>query len=172
MPIAFLYFLEVVVLGRWFRWGFVQWITMFCLCTHSLQFNPCYRVHAVKRAKKKLPIQTFAKVCSVLLRALHNGGPLRAFPYFRRCAPGKNLNVTEYFVYLYYGACFWVFVHDGMTLRILNTVSSISGIQALGRPPSWCTSKFTAKWRPQKPLSFKSLNPIKTGCLHCFECTN
>jgi hypothetical protein len=65
-----------------------------------------------------------------------------------RYAPGKNLNVTEYSLYLgkhnisemvpvlgpyealpyyihtysvyllYYGACFWVFVHDGMTLRI------------------------------------------------------
>jgi hypothetical protein len=60
----------------------------------------------------------FTKVCSVLLRTIHNRGPLRAFPYFRRCAPGKNLNVIEYFVYLYYGACFGVFVRDGMTLRI------------------------------------------------------
>jgi hypothetical protein len=82
----------------------------------------------------------------------------------------------EYFVYLFYnGACFWVLVRDGTTVcdtensEMPASVSIISGIQALKRPPSWCTSKLTAKWSPQKPLSFKSQNPIKTGRLHCFE---
>jgi hypothetical protein len=41
-------------------------------------------VHAVKRAKKLFPIQTFAKDYSVLLRTIHNSGPLRSFPHFSR----------------------------------------------------------------------------------------
>jgi hypothetical protein len=76
-------------------------------------------LNAVKRAKMWFPIQTFATVCSVLLRTIHNSGPLWAFPHFSRCAPGKNLNFIEYFMYLlHYRACFWVFVLDGMTLRL------------------------------------------------------
>jgi hypothetical protein len=91
---------------------------MFCLCTHGLQFNQCYRVHAVKRTKKKFPIQILQKFAP-FSSALYNKGPLRAFPYFSRCAPAKNLNVIGHIVYLlYYGAYACEFVRDGMTLRI------------------------------------------------------
>jgi hypothetical protein len=39
--------------------SFIHYTTLFCLCTHSqdgLQLIQCYRVHAVKSAKKRLPI--------------------------------------------------------------------------------------------------------------------
>jgi hypothetical protein len=66
----------------------------------------------------RLLIQTFMKVSSVILLSIHNRGPFRAFPHCSQYASGKNLNVTEYFMYLlYYRSCFWVFVRDGMTLR-------------------------------------------------------
>jgi hypothetical protein len=91
------------------------------LCTHikdGIQFIQRYRVHAVKRAKQRLPIQTFRKVYSFLLCAIHNRGSLRSFPHFSRCASGKVLNVTEYSIYLlHYRSCFWVFIRDDMTFR-------------------------------------------------------
>jgi hypothetical protein len=34
VPLASLYFPEVVILGRWFHWGFVHSTTLSCLCTH------------------------------------------------------------------------------------------------------------------------------------------
>jgi hypothetical protein len=34
MPLASLYFMEVVIMGRWFHWGFVHCTTLSCLCTH------------------------------------------------------------------------------------------------------------------------------------------
>jgi hypothetical protein len=59
-----------------------------------------------------------AKVCSVLLDAIHNRGRLTALPHFSRCASRKVLNVTEYFMYfLHYRNCFWVFVHDSVTFK-------------------------------------------------------
>jgi hypothetical protein len=72
MTLACLYFLEVVVLGRWLHWGLVHCITLSCLCTHfqdSLQFIQCYHVHAVKSAKNGFPsrpLQKFALFSSTL----------------------------------------------------------------------------------------------------------
>jgi hypothetical protein len=55
-------------------------------------------------------------MAKILLRAIHNTGPLRAFPHISRCASGKVLNDTEYIIYLlHYRNCFWLFIHDGMT---------------------------------------------------------
>jgi hypothetical protein len=63
-------------------------------------------------------MKTFTKVCSVLLRALHNRVPLRTFPHFNWCASGQDPNVTEYFIYLLHSRIFFcVFVRDGMALR-------------------------------------------------------
>jgi hypothetical protein len=48
---------------------------MFCLCTHSLQFNQCYRVHAVKRAKRSFPsrlLQKFALFSALLTTEVHS----------------------------------------------------------------------------------------------------
>jgi hypothetical protein len=50
----------------------ILFIAPLCFAVHlGLQFNQCYRVHALERAKKQLAIQTFAKVCSVLLLTIH-----------------------------------------------------------------------------------------------------
>jgi hypothetical protein len=59
MPLVSLYYLEVVVLSRCFHWGFVHCTTLSCLFTHfqdGLQFIHCYRVHAVKSAKKRFAL--------------------------------------------------------------------------------------------------------------------
>jgi hypothetical protein len=75
------------------------------LSVHLVLQRTCHKVHK--------------KVCSVLLHAIHNRDPLRAFPHFNRCASSKVLNVTEYIIYfLHYRSCFWVFVCDSMTLRL------------------------------------------------------
>jgi hypothetical protein len=69
-------------------------------------------LRAVKSARKRLPIQSFAKVCSVLLRATHNRDPLRAFPHLAGVHPA----MFSMYV-LHYRSCFWVFVRDCMTFR-------------------------------------------------------
>jgi hypothetical protein len=47
---------------------------------------------------------------------------------------------------LRYRSCFWVYFswwHDVKISAMLVSMFSISGIPILGRPPSWCTLKFT-----------------------------
>jgi hypothetical protein len=89
MPLASLYFPDFFILDRWFRWGFVHCTIVVYLCTHGLQFIQCYCVHAVKRAKLWLPIQIFAKVCSVLRRIIHSSSSLRALPTLAGVRPAR-----------------------------------------------------------------------------------
>jgi hypothetical protein len=117
-PLSSLYFLEVVILGPWFQWGFVYCSTLTyrrIQFQDSLQFFQCYRVRVVECAEMRIPTWKFAKFCSVLLCTVHNSCPLRAFPHSSRCAFGKDLNITDHF--MYYRSCFSALVRYGMAFR-------------------------------------------------------
>jgi hypothetical protein len=114
-----------------------------CLCAH-LHVIQCYLVHAVKIAKKRLLIynlQKFAPFSSALFTVVVHS---ELSPHFSRCASGTDLNVFEYFIYLFYCRSSVSWWHDIEISAMPASVCSISGIQALGRQPSLCTIKFTA----------------------------
>jgi hypothetical protein len=141
MILASLYF------PNWLFWAVVSYEVLLAvpLCfANALTAFISFRVSALKSG---FPNHNFAYIYSDLVRTIHNSSPLRDFPHFSRSAPGNNLIFIEYFIYLlYYRPGFWVFVRDGMTLRIQRCqILCPLFLEFRYRVVRhfWCTFKFT-----------------------------
>jgi hypothetical protein len=146
MPLESLYFLEVVILGCWFHWGFVHYtLCPACALTFRMAFSSfSVTVYMPQRALKSgfpsRPLQKFA----VLLRATHT----QSFPPLQPMCiwQGSYCQWALYILLALHKLLLGIYSrwHEIQISVTLASVSSISEILVLGRPPSWCILKFTA----------------------------
>jgi hypothetical protein len=137
----------------------MRFCSMICLCTHSLKFNQCYTVHAVKRARKKFPIQTFALFTIVVhsefpstLAVVHPARILMSLSILCTCfttVPASG--------YLFVNAWHWEFSDASVCVKYFRNPST-------GTSAILVYTQVQRKVKSVKLVSFKLLNQIKTLC--------